>query len=555
MKSSRARAHRWLAVLSHAALGTLLFLVLLGFQPDFFFWVLQLPNWTVPSCALSLLLFFPLAEFGSGWGLPFLQRKGTPTSHWCAYLGLRHAHTYPSVWQAGLLGTGLLLLSLGLFPVPLPAVLEELRATEWCVTKLSFFSFGVSFVAFSLLLVLGSWNLRRFPCKCASPSPLDSTSPTQPPRHSAPKLQELTDEEFEAWLKNDEAIDDPKQDYFGLHKLAERMARRLLEENKSHVVLGQVGTGKTSLARLVERRLCHDQRDSRLLFVRVSSWEFDTPTAAVHGVLKQIVETLASQVNVYPLRGLSQSYVRALSATGVPGSLAASFLDPSSPHQVLKQIEEVLAATDLRLVVWLEDAERFIGSGNTDPHSKEERLRLLRSLTYGLDQLSRVSVVTAIAEARNSFDFEKIARHIEEIPRLPQTATRELLERFRERQILRFKEDVDAVPPSIRKTLNPIASPQRRGLRPGAKASPHTLDGYLIGILETPRRLKHALRAVLDSWEILHGEVDFDDLFVITLLRETCIQEYDVIRSNREHLTQWTENFLQDEFEELDKLD
>src|SRR5205085_3845959 len=38
-------------------------------------------------------------------------------------------------------------------------------------------------------------------------------------------------------------------------------------------------------------------------------------------------------------------------------------------------------------------------------------------------------------------------------------------------------------------------------------------------LLNTPRTLKAVLRSVVDSWEHLHGEVDFDELLIVTTLR------------------------------------
>ncbi|MCY3733511.1 MAG: hypothetical protein OXG42_04460, partial [Chloroflexi bacterium] len=55
---------------------------------------------------------------------------------------------------------------------------------------------------------------------------------------------------------------------------------------------------------------------------------------------------------------------------------------------------------------------------------------------------------------------------------------------------------------------------------------------YVIDLLQTPRALKHVLRRVDRVWRSLHGEVDLDDVFILTVLRETASPVYDFLISH-----------------------
>ena len=54
----------------------------------------------------------------------------------------------------------------------------------------------------------------------------------------------------------------------------------------------------------------------------------------------------------------------------------------------------------------------------------------------------------------------------------------------------------------------------------------------MLALLETPRSLKHVLRRVNHSWRQLHGEVELDDLIIITVLRHSAEPAYRFLTRN-----------------------
>src|SRR5690606_22591492 len=54
----------------------------------------------------------------------------------------------------------------------------------------------------------------------------------------------------------------------------------------------------------------------------------------------------------------------------------------------------------------------------------------------------------------------------------------------------------------------------------------------VVALCQTPRTLKQALRRVLDFWRAYPGEVDFDDLLLMSVLREAEPTAYALIQDN-----------------------
>ena len=115
----------------------------------------------------------------------------------------------------------------------------------------------------------------------------------------------------------------------------------------------------------------------RIHVVPVELWSYETTRAAVEGVINALIESLAQEVNVTALRGLPETYVAAMSSVGGLWSTLAHLQGKSpSPSKTLERIDAVATAIDHRFVVWVEDLERFAGSGNVGAETLEDAERL-----------------------------------------------------------------------------------------------------------------------------------------------------------------------------------
>ena len=209
-----------------------------------------------------------------------------------------------------------------------------------------------------------------------------------------------------AWVADDREIRTPADDRFAHAPFAALLAARIRDRSKaSHALIGPRGSGKSSIACFVEFEL---GRSSQFVIARISLWPFDSAEAAVRGVLQRIIQQLGSRIDCLALTGLPEQYVSAIERTpGQWGILGRLLRGNSEPRQMIDGIEESLLATDLRLVVWIEDLERFARSDSTDSEARDESRNpsAIQALLHLLDDREQITVVIADTAIRRGFDI------------------------------------------------------------------------------------------------------------------------------------------------------
>jgi hypothetical protein len=339
------------------------------------------------------------------------------------------------------------------------------------------------------------------------------------------------------WLADDAPVTSPGADRFGHSRVAERIVERLIEKGPpAQAVVGALGSGKTTLRHLVSAHLSAREESAReIRLVPVELWPYETAKAAVEGVINTLVNALASEVNIVGLSGLSQAYAESMTAAGgLWSALVRAQGVPSNPAASLAAIDEIAIAIGTRYVVWIEDLERFAVADSKE--ASEEKLNPIRALLYGLDNLRCVSVITATTSLRMRFDIEKIARFVEPLPELSEVAVGKVLGLFR-RGCIPNPAIIDPAGPRARRDLQNLGEPeyietQRKILGPGI----HTIMDAICYLSKTPRTLKFALRGSLSAWKSLAGEIDFDDLLVLSILRESHPNAFALVQEHIHHL-------------------
>ena len=185
---------------------------------------------------------------------------------------------------------------------------------------------------------------------------------------------------------------------------------------------------------------CLQQRgvlDQKIATVTVSLWPFDTPEAAIRGILTGLTRELAKHVNTLSITGIGSSYVHAIeSAGGTFKSLAQLLQGSSQPDDVLQGIEDIAIATGVRFILWLEDVERFAGAEGLSTEEARrrdaERLGAIRALLFLLDQRNHISVVIVDASLQARFDVEKISRFVDTPPRIRHSTVLKMMTTFRD---------------------------------------------------------------------------------------------------------------------------
>lgn len=440
-----------------------------------------------------------------------------------AYAGLRHLGSYPPVWVAGVLGAALVLAALvveGPGLLELPSHHRDGHSVGAAMLAVLPLVVGLSLLAASgfrgLQFSFQRWRKSRAADEgqvvpAADSGLFDSWDRLQP------------------WIESDDAVTSTSDDAFGHLAIAKRVARRLDQRPMpSQAVIGALGTGKTTLRYLVQAEL---GPDSRVHVLPVQLWPYETPEAAVAGVLRTLLHGVGREVNVLAARGLPAQYLAAMGAAGTFGSALANIDGIArSPLNVLAKLDPIAATIDHRFVIWVEDLERFAGSTQGESPEHAMRLAPLRALLSGLSELTSIGVVTATTQLQARFDLEKIAQYVEELPLLDRRQALRALRTFRAGCLGRVF--IDPAPPESRAEWNraePADITQLRELFPDRiRSAPEAAAS----LCRTPRAFKQALRHVLASWQVLGGEIDFDDLLLMHLLRQA---EPDVFAVVREH--------------------
>jgi Arc/MetJ family transcription regulator len=511
---------------------------------------LVLSRWlSVTACgavaAALVLLFEPLAlrlgEPIASWlgGLPpaeALVLVAVPTlavcwaagrKRWRGFLGLRFFHSYPPLWVAILVGyAGFLLGHIWVYGVDSAG--EQLSDVTW------FLGASPRFIRWPLLLglpLLALLTFRRDVAALVAPADTDKLAAAL-----ARDFQSLR-----AWLCDDAEVTDPREDRFHRCQIARRIARRVRasEADPTTAIIGALGSGKSTIKNFVAHYL---RREPKILMVDVSAWHFDSSEAAVGGILRALVRELGRHVNVLPLVGLPGEYAATIErAAGRYGAFASLLRGLSQPAEVLRHISDIACAADLKIVLWVEDLERFSGADQLPEDGRAfreaERLGPIRALLHLLDRYPSVSVVTSDVSLRTRFDLGKIARFVEDLPAIDESDARLVVE-------VLCRACAEGYP---RRVITPFAPGE--GILPpntgSARAASNWLSDYrgdpdvltsIMRILRTPRDLKSALRRALETWEAMPGEIEFDAVLVASAVQTARPGLFTLLSDNIEPL-------------------
>lgn len=358
------------------------------------------------------------------------------------------------------------------------------------------------------------------------------------PEGKAVDLLAMTKNEelLKEWLEEEKPIKHPSQDAFGMAGMARRIARILRERPlKAIAVLGGYGSGKSSILNMVDYYLKHDielekhlekQRrvDTKLvksenvIVCRVGGWGLRKGSVSKH-ILETIVQELSKHADGLSLGSIPRNYRRAVADLGFPWNLLDILPLDQSPKETLKKLDTILTCIDRRLIVYLEDLDR----NENDEKFWNEAAALLDRL----QDLKNVSYVVAVRH-NEPVILTRIAEHLEVAPELHALTTRHVLDAFHDLCLGAFPDDVDSFTRAARK--------ERLGLNPdeivgdsALLASKLELIAALTTLAGQPRTLKFGLRKIREEWQSLHGEIDFDDLFVANFLRKGAPDAFDFV--------------------------
>jgi adenylate kinase len=313
-----------------------------------------------------------------------------------------------------------------------------------------------------------------------------------------------------SWLEHETPVEQVEHDLLDARGRAKRIWEALTkfrtgrdgdQLHQTVVLHGSFGSGKTSIVNFLEHAAMGNNNETPI-FVYVSCWGFSSVAAQEH-ILEEAIEAVSQHVDCLGLTRLPPAYAAAIEKTSSWLSiLADSFQRAKTPAQVLQQLTTVLEAINAQLVIIIEDSDR---------NAEDFDQRQIEAMLCNFREVGRVSFLLTAGDG-STIEFSKIAENTHFMTPLRPDVSRAVLGKVYDYCVNSWPDvslshvDGGTVTHGIQTNLF-----RTIGMRTWADALPRLVD--------TPRELKQIGRALISSWNVLHGEVSLEELLMVTTLR------------------------------------
>ena len=410
---------------------------------------------------------------------------------------LRRLHLYPPLWTSVVIGIGCaFLLDAGLQPLE-PALIPSWRQLDILLPLTAIAALAVA--------------LRQPPRRRKSPPEPISSLPIPP-----------TWKIIREWSLREEALTHGP-DLLRHEPIADRIHDALIgSQERAIALIGPIGCGKTSILNMVSQRL-RNVSGASVVIADINCWSMPRTEDAPRIALEGAIGALNDVVDTQALRGLPETYLRILAAEPT-GTIAKTLgnLPTTDAATELRRLTPVLEAIDAKLLLVIEDAERAAHPFET---------KHLERLLWALRDIPRVTFVLSFDAERAGFDYTKLCDHIERVPPLSVEFVEDMLAPAYEHWRTVKDGHLDPLPDArddtlgLRRVTHPIVRYSRRLEGTGVADA-------VTELVTSPRNLKHFIRGVNGAWEALQGEVELDDLIVLTALRHGEPKAFNFILAN-----------------------
>ncbi|MFK3866342.1 P-loop NTPase fold protein [Pseudoalteromonas rhizosphaerae] len=364
-------------------------------------------------------------------------------------------------------------------------------------------------------------------------------------------------EHFQKWFKDDLPVQSTTELEPDLQVYAQRITERLLtggdkegyeRKGAQHIALcGPFGCGKSSIVAAIANELkkpkkieaglsdeeklkVEQQNKINWIYSDISTWGAASGSVA-HVILSNIIDDISQHIDMCAFRALPKHYTEALKSGGSLFQFASTLLaGPVDIEESFKKLNDVLEATNHKLLITLQDVDRGTGDEN------EKRLNDIAALLDRLKNkdLSNINFIIAMGN-ENDIAAEVISKatdYREDIAALDcldwlNQYTKLCLENALKPNRNRKIESYKIIGYWGLVKLDEQCKGQRDSLSSELKKL-EISTSYINSHLNSFRVLKKVLRRVEQAWqpEKLMGEVNFISLMMVVAFREVYPIQY-----------------------------
>lgn len=331
--------------------------------------------------------------------------------------------------------------------------------------------------------------------------------------------------ESKRWIASGEQpITVQGEDLFSRAGVAETIEEHIRSNERTTALLGPMGSGKSSILNMAFENVA--KTCPNMIIVRSDLWKASSPEYIPQIIINDIVKMLDEVCDTVGLRGIPLAYKRLAAAE--PSGILDRFLNfeknPDSLHQI-DGICSVLEALDRRIVLVIEDSERLPIAFDLAHTSR---------FLWAIRGIARCTTIIAIDPQRTKMDFAKLCDTIERVPAMPIEQTVTILNSLYDHWTSHYG-DRDTHPNRERSDKLELGMIKRQGVQAYLLGAVHSVPIRMLAtLLNTPRIMKKVLHRVDLLWNQLHGEVDLDDLVILTVLRSSAPDVFQFIVTNIE---------------------
>ncbi|WP_152996236.1 P-loop NTPase fold protein [Pseudoalteromonas sp. H105] len=348
-------------------------------------------------------------------------------------------------------------------------------------------------------------------------------------------------EDFRKWFKDDSTIKNTEKLEPDLQVYAKRIADRLLKrgdqgggqlKGAQHIALcGPFGCGKSSIVDSIASELAKSPKQSgEWIHSDISTWGAASGSVA-HVVLSHIIDDISQHIDMCAFRALPKHYTEAMKVGGSFFQFASTLLaGPVDIEKRFKKLNDVLEATNHKLLITLQDVDRGTGDDN------EKRLNDIAALLDRLKDrgLSHINFIIAMGN-ENEVAAEVISKATDYKEGVAAKDCYEYLSKYTKlclESALRPNKgrEIDSYKIAGGRgllKLDSLNAGQRDSLSSELKRFEISIS-YINGSIASLRVLKKVLRRVEQIWQPgkLMGEVNFISLIMVTTFREVYPVQY-----------------------------